>query len=97
MLGAVLNFGIVLFASAQGRSELTTPDHVSELLAMIGNVAGGVADPSLQPVLDQALHLTFWVMLGFAALTAAIALTIPTRELETLTSGGREPESVQAE
>jgi hypothetical protein len=96
-LGAVLNFGIVLFAASQGRSELTTPDHVSDLLAMIGNVAGGAADPSLQPVLDAALHLTFWVMLGFAALTALISLTIPTRELETLTSGGREPESVQAE
>jgi hypothetical protein len=97
MLGAVLNFGIVLFASAQGRSELTTRDHVSDLLAMIGNVAGGAADPSLQPVLDAALHLTFWVMLGFAAITTLISLTIPTRELETLTTSGREPESVQAE
>ncbi len=47
-LGAVLNFGIVLFAAAQGESELTTPDHVRELLAMIGDVAGGAADPSLQ-------------------------------------------------
>jgi len=96
-LGAVLNFGIVLFAAAQGRSELTTPEHVSDLLAMIGNVAGGATDPSLQPVLDAALHLTFWVMLGFAVITALISLTIPTRELETLTSSSREPESVQVE
>jgi len=96
-LGAVLNFGVVLFASLQGRSELTTPDHVRDLLAMIGNVAGGAADPGLQPVLDAALHLTFWVMLGFAAITAMLSLTIPIRELETLTTGAREPEKVQAE
>ena len=96
-LGAVLNFGIVLFAAAQGKSELTTPDHVRELLAMIGDVAGGAADPSLRPVLDAALHLAFWVMLGFAAITALISLSIPTRELETLTTSSREPEKAQAE
>jgi EmrB/QacA subfamily drug resistance transporter len=96
-LGAVLNFGIVLFAAAQGESELTTPDHVRELLAMIGDVAGGAADPSLRPVLDAALHLAFWVMLGFAAITALLSLSIPTRELETLTRSSREPEKAQAE
>jgi hypothetical protein len=36
-------------------------------------------------------------MLGFAVITALISLTIPTRELETLTSSSREPESVQVE
>jgi hypothetical protein len=97
MLGAVLNFGVILFAVAHGQSALTTPDHVRDLLAMIGNVAGGAADPSLQLVLDSALHLTFWVMLGFGAITTLISLIIPTRELETLTSSSREPESVQAE
>lgn len=96
-LGAVLNFGIVLFAIDQGRSELATPDHVRDLLAMIGDVAGGATDPSLQPVLDSALHLAFWVMLGFAAITTMLSLAIPIRELETLTTGAREPEKAQAE
>ena len=97
MLGAVLNFGVVMFAIAQGRSELATPDHISDLLTMIGDVAGGGADAGLKIMLDSALHLTFWVMLGFAAITAAIALTIPIRELETLTNAGRETQQAQAE
>jgi hypothetical protein len=96
-LGAVLNFGVVIFAVAQGRSELATPDHIRDLLAVIGDVVGGGADPTLRPVLDSALHLTFWVMLGFAAITAALSLTIPVRELETLTTGAREAENAQAE
>jgi MFS family permease len=96
-LGAVLNFGIVLFASASGATELTTPDHVRELLAMIGDVAGGAADPALRPVLDSALHLAFWVMLGFSVITALLALLIPTRDLESLTTGARGAEEAQAE
>jgi hypothetical protein len=36
-------------------------------------------------------------MLGFAAITALISLSIPTRELETLTTSSREPEKAQAE
>jgi hypothetical protein len=89
-LGAVLNFGVILYAVAQGRSDLTSPDHVRDLLATIGNVAGGGADPALQRVLDSALHLAFGVMLGFAALAALLSLMIPVRELETLTTGARE-------
>src|SRR4029434_8261546 len=53
-LGAVLNFGVIIFAIAQGRSELVTPDHVRELLTMIGDVAGGGADQSLKSALDSA-------------------------------------------
>jgi EmrB/QacA subfamily drug resistance transporter len=97
VLGAVLNFGVIVFAIAQGRGELVTPDHVRELLTLIGDVAGGGADQSLKMVLDAALHLTFWIMLGFAAITAVLSLTIPIRELETLTTGARQPESAQAE
>jgi hypothetical protein len=51
VLGAALNFGVIMFAIAQGRSELATPDHVRELLMMIGEVAGGGADQSLKMVL----------------------------------------------
>jgi len=36
-------------------------------------------------------------MLGFAAITALLALTIPIRELETLSSSARETEPAQAE
>jgi MFS family permease len=97
VLGAALNLGVIMFAIAQGRSELATPDHVRELLTMIGDVAGGGADQSLKMVLDSALHLTFWVMLGFAAITAVLALTIPIRELETLSKSGRETQQAQAE
>jgi len=97
VLGAALNLGVIMFAIAQGKSELATPDHVRELLTMIGEVAGGGGDQSLKMVLDAALHLTFWVMLGFAAITAALALTIPIRELETLSKAGRETQPAQAE
>ena len=97
VLGAALNLGVIMFAIQQGRSELATPDHVRELLTMIGVVAGGGADQSLKSVLDSALHLTFWVMLGFATITALLSLMIPIRELETLTTGAREPETAQAE
>jgi len=47
-------------------------------------------------VLDSALHLTFWIMLAFAAITAMLSLTIPIRELETLTRT-RDAETAQAE
>ena len=96
-LGAVLNAGIILFAVSEGRSELATPAHVRELLAMVGDVAGGNADPALRPVLDAALHLTFWVMLGFASIAALLSLVIPTRDLDSLTAGARDPKSAQAE
>jgi len=92
MLGAVLNFGVVLFARAQGASEAATPEHVRDLLVRIGNVAGGGADLNLQAVLSQALHLTFWVMLVFAAITAMLSLLVPTRELESLTTTAGEIE-----
>jgi EmrB/QacA subfamily drug resistance transporter len=96
-IGAVLNAGVVLFALAQGQSEMTTPDHIRELLAMIGDVAGGGADAGLKAVLDSALHLAFWVMLGFSGLTTILSLGIPTQELETLSTGPRGPEKAQAE
>jgi hypothetical protein len=73
VLGAVLNFGVVAFAAAQGASGGTTPEHVRDLLMRIGDVAGGGADLNLQAVLAQALHLTFWVMLIFAAITALLS------------------------
>jgi EmrB/QacA subfamily drug resistance transporter len=97
VLGAALNLGVIMFAIAQGRSELATSDHVRELLTMIGEVAGGGADQSLKMVLDSALHLTFWVMLGFAAITALLSLMIPIRELETLSTSAREAQNAQAE
>jgi EmrB/QacA subfamily drug resistance transporter len=92
ILGAVLNFGVVLFARAQGAAEAATPEHVRELLVRIGNVAGGGDDLNLQAVLSQALHLTFWVMLVFAAITAMLSLLVPARELESLTTTAREIE-----
>ena len=82
-VGAILNSGVVLYAG-QGAS----PDRVRELLTNIGTIAGGGADPALANVLDQALHLGFWGMLVFAAITAAVAVLIPARELETLGHAG---------
>jgi len=92
ILGAVLNFGVVLFARAQGAAEAATPERVRDLLVRVGNVAGNGADLSLQAVLSQALHLTFWVMLVFAAITAMLSLLVPTRELESLTTTAGEIE-----
>ena len=84
-LGAVLNYGVILFAREHG-TRLNTAE-IHDLLGSIGNVLGGGADPSLRAGLDAALRLTFWGMLGFAALSAALAILIPVRELETLSGG----------
>jgi hypothetical protein len=92
ILGAVLNFGVVLFARTQGAAEAATPEHIRDLLIRIGNVAGGGADLNLQAVLSQALHLTFWVMLVFAAITAMLSLLVPARELESLSTSASETE-----
>ena len=84
-LGALLNYGVILFASEHG-TRLSTAE-IHDLLGSIGNILGGGADPSLRAGLDAALRLTFWGMLGFAALSAALALMVPVRELETLSGG----------
>ena len=87
VVGAILNSGVVLFAGASGAGALVTPEHIRELLASIGNIAGGGAEPALQMLLDSALHLAFWGMLAFGGITASIAVLVPARELETLGGG----------
>lgn len=84
-LGALLNFGVVLFASEHGQR--MSPAEIHDLLASIGNVLSGGADPSLRAALDSALRLTFWGMVGFSALAAGLAFIIPVRELEMLSGG----------
>jgi len=84
-LGALLNYGVILFASEHGTRLSTVQIH--DLLGSIGNILGGGADPALRAGLDAALRLTFWGMLGFAALSAALAIMVPVRELETLSGG----------
>src|SRR5258708_19744898 len=84
-LGALLNYGVILFASEHG-TRLST-GQIHDLLGSIGNVLGGGADPSLRASLDAALRLTFWGMLALAALSAALAILVPVRELETLSGG----------
>jgi EmrB/QacA subfamily drug resistance transporter len=89
-VGAILNAAVVLMAAAFPGAQAATPEHVRDLLTNLGTIAGGGADPSQQALLDQALHLGFWGMFVFAAITAAIALLIPARELESLTGGAGE-------
>jgi hypothetical protein len=81
-LGAMLNFGVVLFASEHGTQMSTAQIHA--LLGSIGNILGGGADPGLRAGLDSALRLTFWGMLAFAVFAAMFAMLIPVRELESL-------------
>ena len=92
-LGALVNYGVILFASEHG-TRLTTSE-IHDLLSSIGNILGGGADPSLRAGLDAALRLTFWGMLGFAALSAALAIMVPVRELDTLSGGTQAAPSPQ--
>jgi predicted MFS family arabinose efflux permease len=87
-LGAILNFGVLFYAKAQGAAEAATPEHVRALLTSIGDIAGGGAEPALHAVLNEALHLAFWAMLVFGAIAAALSLLVPVKELESL-SGAR--------
>jgi len=87
-LGAILNVGVVVFANAQGKS--MSAGQIRALLGSIGNILGGGADASLRGALDEALRLTFWGMVAFAALSAVLAFMVPVRELETLTGGRSE-------
>jgi EmrB/QacA subfamily drug resistance transporter len=84
MVGAILNAGVVYYAHALGLAEAATTARVKTLLTDIGAVAGGGADPATVVILDRALHLGFWGMLGFGIAAAAIALLVPVRELDTL-------------
>jgi hypothetical protein len=92
-LGALLNYGVILFASEHGTRLSTVQIH--DLLGSIGNILGGGADPSLRAGLDSALQLTFRGMLVFAALSAALAIMVPVRELETLSGGAKAVPSPQ--
>jgi MFS family permease len=88
-LGAILNFGVVLYAS-EHTARMSTAD-IHALLGSIGNILGGGSDPALRAALDAALRLTFWGMVAFAILAAALAMLIPVRELDSLSGGAREP------
>jgi EmrB/QacA subfamily drug resistance transporter len=94
-LGALLNSGVVLYASEHGRRMSTAEIHT--LLGSIGNILGGGADPALRTALDSALRLTFWGMLAFAALAVVLAVMVPVRELETLSGGASEKRGSIAE
>jgi EmrB/QacA subfamily drug resistance transporter len=87
-LGAILNFGVVLFAS-EHTTRMSTAD-VHALLGSIGNILGGGSDPALRAALHAALRLTFWGMVAFALLAAALAMMIPVRELDSLSGGARD-------
>jgi EmrB/QacA subfamily drug resistance transporter len=84
-LGAILNFGVVLFAS-ENPTQMSTAD-IHALLGSIGNILGGGSDPALRAALDAALRLTFWGMVAFAILSAALAMMVPVRELDSLSGG----------
>jgi MFS family permease len=86
-LGAILNFGVISYATGQGKT-LVGPQ-IRALLGSIGNVLGGAADPSLRDALDGALHATFWGMLIFAILAAVLATMVPVRELDSLSADAR--------
>jgi EmrB/QacA subfamily drug resistance transporter len=90
-LGAMLNFGVVLFASQHGTR--MSPDEIHALLGSIGNVLGGGAEPNLRAALDSSLRLAFWGMVAFALFAAAFAMMIPVRELETLSGHTSEPKT----
>jgi hypothetical protein len=81
-LGAVLNLGVVMFAS-ENAGKLSTAQ-IHDLLGSIGNILGGGSDLPLRAALDSALRLTFIGMVGFAVLSAALAMLVPVRELESL-------------
>ena len=84
-LGAILNIGVVSFATHHGNT--LDADQIRALLGSIGNVLGGGADPNLRGALDSALRATFWGMLAFALMSAVLAVMVPVRELDTLSSG----------
>jgi hypothetical protein len=89
-VGAILNSGVVVLARTFPGTDVASPERARALLTDLGSIAGGGADPAQAALLDQALHLGFWGMLVFAVIAAGISLTIPVRELETLTGGAGE-------
>ncbi len=86
VLGAVVNLGVVSSSNARG-NPLTT-EQVRALLGAIGEVVGGASDPALHDALNAALRMTFWAMLVFAAMSAALALFVPLRELDVAAGHG---------
>src|SRR4029078_4477946 len=95
-LGAVLNLGVVMYAS-DNATKLSTAE-IHDLLGSIGNILGGDADVPLRAALDSALRVTFIAMVGFSALSTALAMLVPVRELESLSAHATpQPETAPGE
>lgn len=86
-LGAILNIALVWFATQQGAA--LDAQQIQTLLGSIGTVLGNRANPELRGALDGALRMTFWGMLAFSLLAAALASLVPIPELETLSAETR--------
>lgn len=84
VLGAILNIALVWFATRNGAALGT--DQIQALLGSIGSVLGSGANPELRDALDGALRMTFWGMLAFSIMAAALASFVPIPELESLSA-----------
>ena len=73
-LGAVLNLGIAAYASD------ATADRVHDVLESKTGLAQAATSLIVRPVLDGALHLTFWSILAMAVLACLAAWAIPARQ-----------------
>lgn len=83
-LGAILNIALVWFATRNGAA--LDAEQIQALLGSIGNVLGNGANPELRGALDGALRMTFWGMMAFSLIAAALASLVPIPELETLSA-----------
>jgi MFS family permease len=84
ILGSVLNYGL-RNAGGAGNAGVS-PEGIRQLLE---KPVSGPERQVLQAALDHSLHLTFWCVVAMAVLTAALALFIPSRNLEDLSGGAK--------
>jgi hypothetical protein len=79
-LGSILNLSLIQSAGI-------APAAVRRLLQEHAADVTAESSMPLLAALDHALHLTFWGMFAFAAITLVMAWTIPQRQLHELSGG----------
>jgi EmrB/QacA subfamily drug resistance transporter len=77
VLGAILNFAIAGLTGGPAGGARITSTEVHQVLDSPSGLTRAAGNSLIQPVLDQALHLTFWGVFIMAVATVLLTFLIP--------------------
>jgi MFS family permease len=76
VLGAILNLAIASLTGPRAGGGIS-PEQIHQVLDSPSGLTQGAGNPQIQPILDQALHLTFWGVFAMAIMTVLLTFVIP--------------------